>query len=280
MAREILDLGFDALALGPDLPSPAVAELLEARRALGFSVACLECYCSLPPEPMGEDHYELVSHRAGSRERAIQLSCRTIEMAAKFGARSVIVRTGKIRTSRPTAELKEIAGRGCLMEKDYARTKMRRVIRRMKQGEAYLQRLLESLHPIVDHASSLGIRVAITNGALIESVPAEDEVENLLRRLDCTHAEYWHDFSAAQIKSHLGLLDHRQWLEQIGHSCGGAWLSDVRWPFDGGAPPYAGVIDFDSLLAILPAGIPKVVRVAPGTPAGAIAAARQRLTLK
>jgi sugar phosphate isomerase/epimerase len=85
MAREILDLGFDAIELGHGLQAPAVASLLQAQQKLGFLVSSIHNFCPLPPEVMVDnpDCYEFTSHREEDRKRAVRLTLKTINMAEK-----------------------------------------------------------------------------------------------------------------------------------------------------------------------------------------------------
>jgi len=279
MAREILDLGFNRISLSEDLTAPQVAELLKAQEKLGFHVDCLEGFCPLPPEGVsrGQEAYEFTSHRKDRRERSVQLAVKALEMAVRFGARVVVLRAGVIRTSNATNKLKQIAGKGRLLEKEYARKKCRFVLKRKALGEAYIQRVLDGLAEVVDHAAASRVKVGLANGDTLEAVPSEEEITNLLDRLDSSAVGSWHDFGAAQIKDHLWLLDHQQWLEKGASNCIGATVHNVRWPFEGEQLPFQGEIDFPSLLRFLPPDTPRVLRVNSKVSAEEIAAAASKL---
>ncbi len=265
LVEEIFSLGIRRIELGHGLKAPLVADLLREQPRLGFEVSSLHCFCPLPPEVMTDnpDCYELTSHRPEDRRRAIRLAIQTVDMAERFGARAIVLHTGRIRTFAGTARLRGLAASKGLLSKAYAREKVRLVRRREAAGEGYLQRALEGLIEITDHAAKMGMRVGIENREDYEAVPSEREMENLLDRLDASNAGYWHDFGHAQIKDHLALLDHGQWLDAIGGRAIGCHVHDVRWPFTDHQPPFTGEVDFKNLIPKIPPNAEFVMEIGP-----------------
>jgi sugar phosphate isomerase/epimerase len=250
IVREILSLGFDTIELGHGLSSPVVQEILEARRDLKFKVSSLHNFCPMPPEVRVDnpDCYEFISHRPSDRERAVRLSLQTIDMAERFGARVVVIHTGRIRTLNLTRPLCEMVEQGKFLTKEFARAKVQAVRKREAVGEIYLQRALECLIEIADYASKKGIRIGIENREYYEAMPSEREFENFLQRLDSANAGYWHDFGHAQIKHNLALLNHTEWLDRVGQRAIGSHVHDVKWPFKDHCAPWTGEINFGELV--------------------------------
>lgn len=278
MAREIMDLGFRRIELGHGLRAPMVAGLLEAKDKLGFEVSSVHCFCPLPPEVLADnpDCYEFTSHRAQDRRRATRLAIQTVDMAERFGAKTVVIHAGRIRTLNETQKLRDIAQKGGLLSKRYARTKVEAVRRRERVGEAYVQRTLGCLTEVADHGLKMGISLGIENREDYEAVPSEREIDNLLRRLDASNAGYWHDFGHAQIKQHLSLLDHAQWLDTIGSRAIGCHVHDVKWPFTDHRPPFTGEVPFEKLMPKLPKDAEFVFEMSPRVTAEEIVLARDR----
>lgn len=256
MIEEIFSLGLRRIELGHGLKAPMVADLLKEQPRLGFEVSSLHCFCPLPPEVLADnpDCYELTSHRPDDRRRAIRLAIQTVDMAERFGAKIVVLHAGRIRSLHGTARLRRLASSQGLLSKAYARAKVEVVRRREALGEKYLQRALDGLAQIADHAAKMEIRVGIENREDYEAVPSEREMQNLLQRLDSAHVGYWHDFGHAQIKQHLGLLNHAQWLEKMGPQTLGCHVHDVLWPFTDHRPPLVltGEVDFPALVPMIP----------------------------
>ena len=267
MVREILDLGFDAIELGHGLKLPMVADLFNLHRKMKFKVSTLHNFCPMPVEVMGDDPdcYEFTSHRDSDRQRAVRLTLETIDMAQRFETDLVVVHTGRIRTLTSTVKLRGLVEKGALRSAEYHEAKIDAIHKRDNIREIYLQRALECLIQITDYASKKGIRIGIENREHFEAVPAEGEIDNFLRRLDAPNAGYWHDFGHAQIKHNLGLIDHQEWLEFIGHRAIGGHVHDVKWPFQDHRAPFTGDIDYTKLTPNFPKGCRFVFELHPRT---------------
>lgn len=278
MAREILDMGFDAIELGHGLQAPAVASLLQAQQKLGFLVSSIHNFCPLPPEVMVDnpDCYEFTSHREEDRKRAVRLTLKTIDMAEKFQAKHVVIHAGRVRTLSYTNEMRKLVEEGNLRNKAYGRLKVEAVQRREEVGETYVQRALECLVEIADYAGAKGIQLGIENRDDYEAVPSERELENLLQRLDSKNAVYWHDFGHAQIKHNLSLLSHEDWLERMAARAGGCHVHDVKWPFADHQAPFTGEIKFEELVPKLPKECVFVFEMNPRVPKEQILSAVER----
>jgi sugar phosphate isomerase/epimerase len=250
IVHEILELGFDAIELGHGLKAPVVQEILEVWKKKPFKVSSLHNFCPLPPEVLVDnpDCYEFISHRPDDRERAVRLSFQTIDMAERFEARQVVLHTGRIRTLDLTDPLRLLVEAGKFPGKAFAKAKIDAVKKRESVGEGYLQRALECVTEVADYASKKGIRIGIENREYYEALPSEREFSNFLQRLDASNAGYWHDFGHAQIKHNLALLDHGEWLDQIGSRAIGCHVHDVKWPFQDHRSPWTGEIPFGELV--------------------------------
>jgi hypothetical protein len=55
-----------------------------------------------------------------------------------------------------------------------------------------------------------------------------------------------------QIKENLKFLDHAEWLEKIGARAFGCHLQDCIWPAQDHQPPFAGDVDLEKLVPLLP----------------------------
>jgi sugar phosphate isomerase/epimerase len=278
IVREILDLGFSTIELSHGLKAPVVQEILKARKTLKFSVSSLHNFCPMPPEVLVDqpDCYEFSSHRPGDRERAVRLTLQTIDMAERFEADVVVVHTGRIRTLKVTETLCTLVEDGRIYSKEFARAKIDAVRRREAVSEHYLQRVLEGVSEAADYAAKKGIRLALENREHYEAVPSEREFLNFLSRLDTASAGYWHDFGHAQIKHNLGLLDHTDWLSQVGSRAIGAHVHDLKWPFEDHRAPFTGEIPFATLVSKLPKGALFVFEMHPRVPREEILAAAAR----
>jgi sugar phosphate isomerase/epimerase len=281
IVREIMDLGFDCIELGHGLKMHIVHEILTVQKKLGFRVSTLHNFCPLPPEVMVDspDCYEYTSHRDSDRRRAVKLTLQTIDMAERFECSRVILHTGKIKTKKLTRPLREMVMKEGNFTKQYAEAKLRTVKAREDVGETYIRRSLECLVQITDYASKKGILLGVENREHYEAVPSEREFVNFLQRLDASNAYYWHDFGHAQIKHNLGLIDHGEWLDQIGARAMGGHVHDVKWPFQDHCAPFTGEIPFEKLIPKLPNATIFVFELHPRTSREDIIASAERWRL-
>ncbi len=282
MVEEILGLGFRRIELSHGLPAPLLEGVLEARKLLRFGISSVHNFLPSPVEVRTDnpDCYEFTSHRPSDRDRAVRLTKHSIDWAEKLGAPLVVVHCGRIRSLDVTLGLRTLVSDGKFLSREYADQKLKAVCQREKVGEIFLQRVLECLTEIVDYAGTKGVKIGIENREHYEAVPTERELVTFLRRLDSAHVGYWHDFGHAQIKHHLGLLDHRQWLETAAPLAIGCHLHDVKWPFRDHCPPLTGSIDFDSLLPLFPKSCAMVWELSPRIPIGDVQSAKQHWDTK
>jgi len=280
MIEEILGLGFRRVELSHGIQSPLLEGVLRAREKHDFSISSVHNFLPMPVEVMTDspDCYEFTSHRPQDRERAIRLTHQTIDWAARLGAPFVVVHCGRIRSLNLTGPLRELVEAGELHGRKFTRKKREALLGREQVAEMYLQRVLDCLVDLVDYAGTKGVKLGIENREYYEGVPSERELVAFIRRLDSAHVGYWHDFGHAQIKHHLGFLDHRQWLQAAGPLVIGCHVHDTRWPFRDHSAPFSGEVDYAELVPLLPPGCQFVFELSPRTPAEEIppAAARWR----
>jgi len=271
MLQEILDLGFDRVELGHGIRLPLLEGILAFAETGRVRFTSLHNFCPLPVEVGGAspDCYELTSHRADDRQRAVRLTRQTIDNAVRLGAPLVVMHLGYIRSLNFTRGLIALARSGTYLSREYTRNKLRAVIRREAAAPHILARLHENLAPIVDYASARGVTLAFENRDAYEAVPSEREFPEILDRY-FPHAGYWHDFGHAQIKENLSFLDHGEWLSAIGPRTIGCHLHDASWPNGDHLPPFEGSIDFARLVPLLPRGIPYVMEMHPSRSAESI----------
>ena len=110
----------------------------------------------------------------------------------------------------------------------------------------------ECLKPIIEHAAAKNIRLGIEGRRGYEEIPSEREIPALLDELNSPQVGYWHDFGHIQIKENLGFIDHAEWLRAIGPRTLGCHVQDCVWPAQDHQPPFAGDVDLEKLVPLLP----------------------------
>lgn len=263
MIEEIVELGFSHIELSHGM---TVAKLPGIRKALQrglFTCAGVHNFFPAPVEVMidAPDAYEFTSHRPYDRQRALDLTRRTLEIAAEFGAGYLVLHMGSVPMNPRKwsyALTNQLAAVGS-HHPDFIAHKLALVKQREKIAPLYYHRALEALTTLADHAAQAGVKLAIESRSHFEDMPTEREMAALQQHFaDNPWVGYWHDIGHVQLKHNLGLLDHPQWLERIAPHLIGGHIHDVEWPARDHRVPFSGMIDYPALLGYFPPGCPLV----------------------
>jgi sugar phosphate isomerase/epimerase len=211
------------------------------------------------------DVYEFTSSRAWERERAISLTKKTIEMAARFRVDRIVLHLGSTRMRALTRKLEELALDGAAYSRKFTAVKLDLVRLRAKAGPPALALARDALHQLLPLAEQHRVALAIETRSHYEQVPDEIEMLALLEEFKSTPwIGAWHDFGHVQRKANLGLLDHESLLRSIAPRLLGCHVHDVTWPAKDHRVPFTGGgVDFQKLLPLVPPNIPLVWELSP-----------------
>ena len=263
MIDEILGLGFRDIELSHGM---TVAKLPGLRKAFAdgrFTCCGIHNFFPSPVEVMidAPDAFQFTSHRAPDRRRALEMTKHTLEIAAEFRARYLVLHMGSVPLN-PAKWTKRLTGMlrdGRQLDPAYQKLKLAFVRKREKVAPLYFSRARAVLEELAPLAAEAGVILAIESRSRYEDVPTEREMLALLDHFQVQPAiRFWHDFGHVQLKHHLGLTDHAQWLDAVAPFLLGGHVHDVTWPDRDHRTPFTGSLDFDSLLTRFPAAAPLV----------------------
>jgi sugar phosphate isomerase/epimerase len=198
------------------------------------------------------DCYKFSAPYSRERERAVKQTFQTIDFAQRFGAPFVVLHLGQVPMNPITDELIVLAKKGRLLSREYVRRKIKAVQRRESSAPACLERVKECLKRVADYAGEKNIYLGVEGRRGYEEIPSERELPALLDEINSPALGYWHDMGHIQIKENLGFLNHEEWLREIGARAIGCHLQDCIWPAQDHQPPFAGGVDFEKLVPLLP----------------------------
>ncbi|MEY2490148.1 MAG: hypothetical protein QOC70_2090 [Verrucomicrobiota bacterium] len=255
MLREIKDLGFDRIELGHGIRislMPGIQKMFDAGEV---QFSSLHNFCPLPVEIMqaSPDCYKFSAAYTKERERAIKQTFQTIDFAERLGAPFVVLHCGEVEMNPITDELIVLAKRGEIFSRKYVRMKLKAVQTREGAAPPYLERVKDSLRRVAEYAAKKNIRLGVEGRRGYEEIPSERELPLLLDELNSPQLGYWHDMGHIQIKENLGFLNHAEWLRAIGPRSLGCHMQDCIWPAQDHQPPFAGMVDLEKLVPLLPA---------------------------
>ena len=256
MLREIKgEFGLDLIELGHGIRISLVPGIQKIFDAGEVRFSSLHNFCPLPVEVLAAlpDCYQFSAVYPQERERAIKQTFQTIDFAARLGAPFVVLHLGAVKMRPITDLLIELTKAGEYLSRKYVRLKLRAVQKRERSAATYLQRVKDGLRRVIDYAAAKNVRLGLENRRGYEEIPTERELPALLDEMDSPQIGYWHDFGHAQIKENLAFLDHAEWLRRIGPRTLGCHVQDCIWPAQDHQPPFAGDVDLEKLVPLLPA---------------------------
>jgi len=256
MLREIKgEFGLDLIELGHGIRISLIPGIQKVFDAGEVRFSSLHNFCPLPVEVLAAlpDCYQFSAVYPPERERAIKQTFQTIDFAARLGAPFVVLHLGAVKMQPITDLLIELTKAGEYFSRKYVRLKLRAVQKRERNAATYLQRVKDGLRRVIDYAATKNVRLGLENRRGYEEIPTERELPALLDEMDSPQIGYWHDFGHAQIKENLAFLDHAEWLRRIAPRTLGCHVQDCVWPAQDHQPPFAGDVDLEKLVPLLPA---------------------------
>jgi sugar phosphate isomerase/epimerase len=265
MLREIKELGFDHVELGHGIRlslMPGIQEMFDAGEV---TFSSLHNFCPLPVEVLGAspDCYQFSSPYSKERERAIKQTLQTIDFAARLEAPFVVLHLGEVPIGSVTDSLIALAKNGKLLSREFVRKKIRAVEKREAVAPPYLGRAKDALRRVSEYAAAKKIRLGIEGRRGYEEIPTEREIPGLLDELNSPVFGYWHDLGHIQIKENLCFVNHEEWLRTIAPRTFGCHVQDCIWPAQDHQPPFAGDVDLEKLVPLLPSDCQMVWELSP-----------------
>lgn len=252
---EIRGLGFESIEVSHGLTLDKLPGILKAVDEKRIRVEGVHNFCPAPIEILGDapDAYRFTSHRPNERERARRLSLETLEVAARLGAKYVVLHMGMVElfmNREGTRTLERYARHGMLCTPEYSHYKNKLLHKRIRLAPLYYERARAALHDLAEKAREFNLVLGVEGRSHMEQVPGELEMLPLMEEFrDNPHVHYWHDFGHIQRKHNLLLLDHYQYLEALEPYLYGSHVNDVQWPSrDHRAPFFGGDVDFHTLV--------------------------------
>ena len=256
MLREIKgELGFDLIELGHGIRISLIPGIQKMFDAGEIRFSSLHNFCPLPVEVMvaSPDCFRFSAAYPEERERAVRQTFQTIDFAERLGAPFVVLHLGEVNMQPITDPLIDLVEAGEYLSRRYVELKVKAVQKREKIGPNYLQRVKDCLRRIIERAALKNIRLGVESRRGYEEIPTEREFPALLDEMNSPQIGYWHDFGHVQIKENLAFLDHAEWLRAIGPRTFGCHVQDCIWPAQDHQPPFAGDVDLEKLVPLLPA---------------------------
>lgn len=264
MLFEIRRLGFASCELSHGIKISLVEGIQAALKAGEIRVTSLHNFCPLPLGVMhaAPNYYLLSSPHAREWEKAITQTKKTIEFAAQCGAGVVVMHLGIVPMRRYTEKLMKMCAKGKQMLPRYARKRFKAGVVRERKKEPHWKQTLLAMDRLVEFAKQAKVRLGIENRLLLEEIPNELELSELLKRYDDT-VGYWHDTGHAHVRETLGAASQEQLLDLAGDRLLGFHIHDVAPVAEDHRPPGFGEVLFERMRRFARPGVIKVLEFHP-----------------
>ncbi|HRI15659.1 MAG TPA: sugar phosphate isomerase/epimerase [Verrucomicrobiota bacterium] len=268
MLREIRALGFSYAELSHGIRISLMPGILEAVAAGEIQISTLHNFCPLPmgvnwPAP---NLFKFSSEDRRERESAEKHSLKTIETAARLGAKLIVLHSGQVELKDYNEKLEQMVARGDKDSPKYRKLVEEMEMKRERKKERPIELALELIGRLANTAAQEGLLLGIENREAVEEIPFDHDISWFLTQLP-ENVRYWHDCGHAQIKENLGFIQHSFHLEGLAPRLAGFHIHDVREDVEGQhdhCPPGSGMIRFAELKPWVKPEHIKVVELSPG----------------
>ncbi|MDR0533336.1 MAG: sugar phosphate isomerase/epimerase [Verrucomicrobiales bacterium] len=230
MLEELVTLGFKSAELSHGIRYSLWPGILKALDQKIIRISSLHNFCPLPLGFLkaSPNCYEFTDPRQSRRTMAVKLTKETIDHAAKFGAKAVVLHLGSLRQRHRNHELAALMAKGKLGSRAYVRKKIGAVSEHEELFPAAWPRLKECLAEICQHANDKKVKLGFESREAVEEIPLENQWDLLFGEFP--QAGYWHDFGHSAQKDALGFLDHETEFRKRQPRLLGCHLQDFKAP--------------------------------------------------
>jgi sugar phosphate isomerase/epimerase len=236
MLREMADLGFGRVELSHGIRITLVPGILKAVEEGVVKVGSTHNFCPLPMGAFQAAPNFFQPSSADSRERDqwLRQTKRSIDFAEQVGASLLVCHLGSVRylwfapdrhaaaylSAHPDAVRSGDKAYRALLEKTVAKFR--------RKMAPYWQRTQDSIRSVLDYAAEKKVRLGLENRERFEELPLDSDFPAFLAGMPApAPTGYWHDTGHAHLKEGMGLISHRQQLEDNASRLLGFHLHDV-----------------------------------------------------
>lgn len=221
------------------------------------------CPAFLSMNELKEKDWLISSLDEDNRKKGVDVTLRTIDLAVKLGASSVIVHPGQVNGDRSMDKrLRAMYDKGLYASSEYEDLKTAMVADRKSKVAPHLEAVLKSLREIITYAKTEKMSIGLENRFRYYDIPVLDEMGILLDLCQEPWYGFQYDMGHAQTLSALGLDDHEEWLKRYGQRIVALHMHDVKGITDHQAPGL-GDIDFDMVSKYIPEYAYRTLEVGP-----------------
>lgn len=254
MLREMAGLGFAHVELSHGIRLTLVPGILKAVEEGVVKISSTHNFCPLPAgiAQAAPNLFQPSSRDPGERDQWLRHTRRSIEFAAKVGARVLVCHLGRVEffwlnpVRGLNRHLRAHPGAGRDAKNTAYRARLEKALARLRQrAPVYWANVQERVAAVIEFAQEKNVRLGFENREKLDELPFDADFADFLGRFPPdAPLGYWHDTGHADLKEGMGALDHCGHLEKLAPRTLGYHLHDVSAAGRDHQPIGAGRIDF------------------------------------
>lgn len=176
------------------------------------------------------------------RDKAIEMTKRSIDMGATLGAKAVVIHPSEVPIDYENRHydvmLKELYRKGEKNSKAYETLYQEMIDHRNHFSPSFIRRTAESLDTLANYVVKKGydMTLGIENRAMCHQIPDFYEAEYILSQLPNSPVKFWYDIGHGVMMENLGMFDNLGSLKKILSHTIGIHIHDVIGVKDHFAP--------------------------------------------
>lgn len=287
MLVEARDLGFEYVELSHGTRIVLVEGILRALEEGVVKVSSTHNFC---PLPMGINHaapnlFEPSARQPQEHDQWLRHTKRSIDFTAKVGSGAMVTHLGSMQFfwSNPVRKimrnLRQNEDIDPATDEKHRKILEKACLKLRNRMPAYWQQVQDSLEEVRTHALENGVTLGCENREKFQELPVDADFPTFLAGLDKegkSHCGYWHDTGHAELKADMGMINHREQLENNVDRLVGWHLHDVA-DGDDHHPIGHGQIDFDMVSSFWRPEHRLTLELSPKTRSKHVAESRQRV---
>ena len=271
MLKEMAGMGFSHAELSHGIRITLVPGILKGVEEGVISISSTHNFC---PLPMGAfqaapNLFQPSSSDPREREQWLRHTRRSIDFAVQVGASLTVCHLGSVpyfwfEPGRPVdAYLEKHPDAAVAKDKAFEAIVAKALSKVRRRMAPSWQSTQDCLKAALEYAQSRNIRLGLENREKIEELPIDADFPSFLASLPPpSPGGYWHDAGHAHLKERMGLISHRDQLEQNAERLLGFHLHDVVGDRDH-QPIGTGGIDFAMVSSFWREGHLLVIELSP-----------------
>jgi HAD superfamily hydrolase (TIGR01549 family) len=210
------------------------------------------CPATINMNVLKEKDWMISSRDEECRKKGVEVAFRTIDLAVKLGANSVIIHPGQINGDRSMDhQLREMYDKGLKSTPEYESLRVVIIADRARKAAPYVDSAIHSLQEIIEYCRFTELSLGLENRYRYYDIPIIDEMALFLDLCKEPWYGFQYDVGHAYTLDQLGYCSHQEWLERYGSRIVGVHLHDVIGIIDHQAPGL-GDVDFNMVAKYLP----------------------------